>query len=469
MAMTAGAQTTGPAPRATLPSSYWGNPPCSTSPTTLNHKGVAWYYVSPTGNDKNTGLSPTAAFKTIQHAFSNNLLRPGDALLVEPGTYNEDIFIKFGGAAGACITLIGTGATQPVVTWSNDSAATINVWAPYVRVSNLAITHPEPNWNPALKVNTGSSAIETTGPYLPDAKGVLRPRVHHVQIDNNVVYGAGDNGITFEWTDYVYVYGNTVHDNAFSAGKYSGISIWEPVNLDSAPGYHNIVADNFSYGNTNRNPIAGPGYTTDENGIIIDDTRMTQALKANPNSGAIPYTGSTLIFGNVIFGNGGHGIEFYYSDNVDVFNNVVYQDLQDPEMQGYPTYAGGELDPEYSGHIRLENNIAFAPSSALPVLCQIGSATDEASNLWTHNISDVGFLSLDKPNAGDAQASVGYGVNPQFLAPTITNIAAAGYAFRVHSTSPAVGAGNALTFAVTDIAGSTLPAHTAPNIGAYVK
>jgi parallel beta-helix repeat protein len=335
MAVSAHAQTT-TIPKTTMPASFFGSPPCSTNPNTkIGSKRVL--YVSPTGNDANNGLTAATAFKTVNNAFAKNLLRPGDLLLVAPGTYNESVTVRTAGAAGACITVSGTyGLARPVITWGDDHAATINVWVPYIRLAYLAVTHPEPNLNPKTRLNSANSAVDTHSEYVVDAKGVLRPTVHHVQIEDVTAYGSGCAGISFEGTDYVYAYGNVVYGNTYSqSGQCIGMTLYEPMNLDSAPGYHNYFLDNYSFGNTNLYPVAGT-YTTDESGISIDDSRNLQALARNPSLPFIPYTGHTLIFGNILFGNGGQGIEIYSSDYVDIFNNVAYMDFNDPHMAGYP-------------------------------------------------------------------------------------------------------------------------------------
>jgi hypothetical protein len=187
----------------------------------------------------------------------------------------------------------------------------------------------------------------------------------------------------------------------------------------------------------------------------------------SPKLHILPYTGHTLIFGNVIFGNGGHAIEVYTSDYVDVFNNVGYGDLTDSELKNYPN-CPGELYSGYSGHLRFENNIVVASSSKLQVLSQLGVAADQASNLWKNNIADVGVVSLGAPNSGNANAAAWYGVAPEFVSPSLSP-SGADQNFRLLPGSPARGAGLPMALTVTDIAGSTVAAGGVPNIGAYIR
>ncbi len=450
-------------PTAVMPASFIGAP-CSSSPGVppANHT----YYVSPTGNDSNNGLSTASPFLTISRAFKKKFLKPGDLVLVEAGTYEESVDIQTAGSSGACITLMGMpGQPVPTVTWSNDNNATINIWAPYIRISGLAVTHPEPNFNAASTANTGNTAIDSWGALARDANKIWRPTVHHIQIDNTIAYGSGCGGISFENTDYMLAYGNTVYGNAFSdPDECSGISIYEPVNLDSNSGYHIFVIDNYSFANQNIQPAYGQTYTTDGNGIIIDDGRQTQATQPSPPQLPISaYTGATLILGNVVFGNGGRGIHIYESDNVDVINNVAYQNLNDTKLKNYPS-CGGELNAAYAGAIRFESNIAVASANNLEVLAQSGAASDQASNFWANDIADVGVVSLGSANTGNAGAKALYGVNPGFLSAS-TNPSAANFALT--PSSAAIGAGYVLNFAITDADGSTVPAGGVTNIGAF--
>jgi hypothetical protein len=100
-------------------------------------------------------------------------------------------------------------------------------------------------------------------------------------------------------------------------------------------------------------------------------------------------------------------------------------------------------------------------------LGEIGTATDQQSNLWTNNIADTGFIAIGYPNPTNVTAVNGYGVKPLFENPT-TNPATAEWGFELQSKSPALGAGLLLNFAVTDSAGTSLAAGAKINMGAFV-
>ncbi|MHB9038811.1 MAG: hypothetical protein ACYC64_19365, partial [Armatimonadota bacterium] len=47
------------------------------------------YYVSLSGNDNNTGLSPSEAWASINNGDARSILLPGDLVLVSAGTYPQ--------------------------------------------------------------------------------------------------------------------------------------------------------------------------------------------------------------------------------------------------------------------------------------------------------------------------------------------------------------------------------------------
>ena len=65
----------------------------------------AWatdYYVSPAGDDANTGTTEAEAMRTIQAGVDE--LQPGDTLLIRGGTYRESVTFQRGGEEGRPVT-----------------------------------------------------------------------------------------------------------------------------------------------------------------------------------------------------------------------------------------------------------------------------------------------------------------------------------------------------------------------------
>ncbi len=405
------------------------------------------YYVSAlTGNDHNTGKSTTTAFKTIGHITNGNLAS-GDIVVVMPGTYDETVKLTVAGKASAYTTLMAqAGAARPVIigaptqAGSDASYAAINVWAAYTRVVGFDVS-----WHGA-----DGDAIGVWGPTAKDSKGVVRPAVHHIDIENNIAHDSGCGGIDSINADYVTVINNVTYNNGHTAPQQcSGISLGQLTDYDSGTGFHNIIASNLSYSNLDITPVPGTKNTTDGNGIIIDDSRHTETDNA-------AYHGSTLIYGNIVFNNGGCGILAFSSDNVTITNNTAYFNQRSTTIQGVIA----ELSSERSGTITFKNNIGYSGNAKLPSF-QDNTSTGDS---WDYNLTDIGgnyVASATKLTLGTHNLG---GVSPQFLVPS-TSAATAN--FQLATTSPALHAGYAVSYGVADFSGTVLKAGTKPNLGAY--
>ncbi len=365
-----------------------------------------------------------------------------------PGTYNEVVSLSVAGRAGAYTTLMAqAGAARPVIVGNPNlpnggNGGTIGIFAPYTRVTGLDVS-----WQGAE-----GDAISVWGETAKDSKGVVRPAVHHVDIEDNLAHDSGCGGVDVVNADYVTIIGNTVYNNSYTApNQCSGITLYHLTDLDSGAGFRNTISGNMSYGNFNKVPVPGATYTTDGNGIIIDDSRHTQSDNA-------AYHGATLVYGNIVFANGGVGIQVFASDNVTVANNTAYKNQQSDTIPG-PI---GELSSQDSGTTTLVNNIAFTYGAALPAFVEQNSSNDS----WDYNLTTNGGNSI----AGASHLTLGThnlaGVDPQFENPSISPAAEN---FHLASNSPALKAGLAESFGVADISGLLLAVGVKPNLGAYTR
>jgi len=345
------------------------------------------YYVATTGSSGGNG-STSSPFRTISEAMSANL-KPGDEVVVKPGTYNESISIDKDGSAAGDITLRSEVPGGALIRPPAGSYNAISVNANYVTIDGFDIKG---------------------GP----GDGIEANNVHHVSVLNNKVHDAGESGIQFNGADFVRVEGNETYHNA-SSGWFSGISIYENRNITgdtSTSGYRNIVRNNISHDNVTKS-----GEHTDGNGIIIDDFQSTQA-DGHPN-----YTYKTLVDNNLVYGNGGKGIQVTWSDSVTVSNNTAYHNNQDPQNTG--TWRG-ELSNSASSNNTWVNNIAVAD----PSVNQNNTAIDNTSTngyinsnvVWANNTTyngTAGQASV-KTDGGNAMPSTAngnqLGVDPKFVA-----------------------------------------------------
>jgi Abnormal spindle-like microcephaly-assoc'd, ASPM-SPD-2-Hydin len=131
---------------------------------------------------------------------------------------------------------------------------------------------------------------------------------HHVIFANNIANGCMGGGfVTFNvgtsGSDYLTIVGNIVYNAAQGSDQcYSGISLYEPVQSDSAPGTHLYVAGNFSWGNYQPNPCGGV-QPWGGDGIIFD------TLDGSQHPMPSQYVAQAVAANNILIGNGGFGIE----------------------------------------------------------------------------------------------------------------------------------------------------------------
>jgi len=156
--------------------------------------------------------------------------------------------------------------------------------------------------------------------------------IHHIIFANNVArvcqgggVGSYNNGAAS--VDYFAIVGNIVYSATNGANQcFSGISIYQPANYDTAKGTHIFVDGNFAYANLNPASCSSNGVTTDADGLIFDTFDRSAY-------GGAPYTGDAVGENNLIIGNGGKGIESQsYTQNATTygnkyfFNNTLYGD-----------------------------------------------------------------------------------------------------------------------------------------------
>lgn len=302
------------------------------------------YYVSTDGSNDGTG-SATSPWRTISKAMHAKL-QPGDEVVVRSGTYKEAVTVIKDGITlrsevpgGARIDASGTGKVG------------INVAADHVKVDGFEVF--------------GSSKA-----------GIAGSRVHHVEVSNNISHDNATAGIYFRESEFVTIDGNVTYKNA-SSGPHSGISVHHPQNITGdtdTEGFRIIIRNNISYDN-----VTKTGAHTDGNGIILDDFRATKA----PH---LPgYTYPSLIENNLVYHNGGEGIQVVWSDYATVRNNTAWHNGLDLETDS--TWRA-ELSNRQSSHNTWINNIAIADPTVHPHNAAINTISYDGytnDNVTWHN------------------------------------------------------------------------------------
>jgi hypothetical protein len=426
----------------------------------------AEYFVSPTGSDSNSGTSMTNALQTIG-AATKLALQGGDCVTVADGTYNETVLVSTSGSTDSCAGYVvfraaSAGGAKVV---STDAYNGFMVNANYVMVDGFDLQD----------TSTGSAFTAGTNT-LSSGKVIV---YHHIAALRNIAHDSGGAGLGALHSDYVRFEGNTVYNNS-SRSDYgdSGIDLWEMQASDTLPGFHIVIRNNLSYSNI-ESDIA-TDLQTDGEGIILDSFDY-----ADPTYGTTPYAQDSLVENNVIWGNGGRGIEAsgaQPTSHVTIRNNTVFDDNTQQQE-----YGGAEIVSWGNGNSVANNIVILGPDAqngtaanqttvAIADRCGASSAGVQITggSVWANNLvysmksgaplSSSNCISTPTSYSTIPAGSNLMGVNPGLAAETSTAPLTA-QDFTITASGPAAHAGTSTDFAPFDYAYVVRP--DPPSIGAF--
>ncbi|MEH2323660.1 MAG: choice-of-anchor D domain-containing protein [Nostoc sp.] len=313
------------------------------------------YYVSGTGNDKNDGLNEKSAFRTLQKA--GDLVQAGDTVYVMNGTYTNiysnilSISDKHG-TANAPITFTAYPGHTPVLEAHKNNWNAISITgSSYVVINGLTLlgARDETTLKDAIadKDNSNNPATSGNGINVTFIKNVGREndRSHHITISNNNVSKFPGAGIATTEADYITVKNNVVSGNAwYSPHGNQGITMLNLWNSDNnVTDYKVIIEGNTSFDNKQLVPWVNAGKVTEGHGIMLDTSYIDNEA----------YKGKALISNNLVYNNGGAGIQIFKGENpVDIVNNTTYQNSQE--------IPDGEIFLNKAQNVQVYNNIMYA-------------------------------------------------------------------------------------------------------------
>ncbi len=290
------------------------------------------YFVSPTGNDTQNGLSAGAAFRTIQKAV--DLAQPGDVINLAPGTYAQDVISKRNGSSSARITI--TGPSNAVVK-GGGRARVIEINHDNITLNGFTIdgqfgdaNSPSGYRDKLLYVLgkqplDGVSGLRVTGMTLKNAGGeCMRLR-----------YFAKQNEVSGSWIGPC-----GVHDFRFNGGSKNGEGIYIGTAPEQRADGKNPTTDPDL---SNNNRIHSNVINTQGNecvdvkeaatGNIIENNNCTG--QKDPESGGLDSRGNGNIFrNNNVYGNVGAGVRLGGDTSADGLKNLVYNNTINDNKAG---------------------------------------------------------------------------------------------------------------------------------------
>jgi hypothetical protein len=409
--------------------------------------GATTYYVSGSGSDFNSGLTPSTAFRTLQTAA--DLTKPGDTVSVMNGTYTpggagwDVLDITTSGTASAPITYTAMKGQYPVINFANGWTG-IQIDAAYIKVEGFDVVGGGKN----ITLAYAQSQANNLNNYLTSANGIIVANFingtipHHVQISYNTVHDAPGAGIATCYADYITINNNITYRNAFwSPYGNSGISIWEMRDTDSNTGYKNYITYNLSYDNQEFIPFYAAGAITDGNGIIVDDNMNTQ-------SNNVAYHGRTYVANNITYMNGGSGIHTYSSQHVDIVNNTAWMNNQTSTINEGQIFANSASD------VNILNNIGYAPSG------KVFYTSYNNSKTVLYDYNDLFSTTLSAGRGGSALGPHDIVADPKFESTSTAD-------FQLQPNSPAIDTGTTNKAPAHDYAGNPRPVGKGYDRGAY--
>jgi serralysin len=403
--------------------------------------------------------------KTIG-AATKLALHAGDCVTVADGVYDETVLVTTSGSADTCSGYVvfraaSAGGAKVV---STDPYNGFMVNASYVMVDGFDLE------------DTATGSAFTAGTNTLSGGNVIV--YHHITAVRNIAHDSGGAGLGALHADYVRFEGNTVYNNS-SRSTYgdSGIDLWEMQASDTLPGFHIVIRNNFSYANIESDIPAN--LQTDGEGIIVDSFDYADATY-----GTTPYAQDTLIENNLIWGNGGRGIEAagaQPTSHVTIRNNTLVGDNVQQQQYGGSEIVSWGNDNQVTNNIVIlganAQNGTDANQTTVVIADRCGTSSGGVDvtpgTTWANNV--VATLKSGAPlsSSNCITTPTNYstiptgsnlmGVDPMLAAETSTSPVAQD--FTISASSPASHAGTNTDYAPFDYAYVTRP--NPPSIGAF--
>jgi hypothetical protein len=237
------------------------HPPLSQSPT---------LYISPSGNDSNSGTNIHQAWRSIQHVNEQNL-RPGSTVLFEGGAaFSGTIELN---------ELDSANETHPITISSFGKG-----YALIDGDTTLALKADNCNFFSLKKLHfKGKGRIEGNR-----SNGVYISGCNHVLADSLEIWGFQHSGLSIFRSSNVRITNVYAHDNGFAGIHVSGTTIWDKEKYDN----HNIYIANCVAENNPGDPTVLTNHSG--NGILASSVKggVIEYCEAFNNGWDMPWHGN---------------------------------------------------------------------------------------------------------------------------------------------------------------------------------
>lgn len=399
------------------------------------------YYVSPTGKDTNDGRTEETAFADVQKAL--DVAKPGDIVLLMDGKYTNSrkghgretavASFKRAGAPAAWVTLKNYPGHKPVILCNGRDGVRISQGSRYTKMESPLLSYLEvrglhikgnADEVPTLfpdEIGKETPNTETKGIFI-SAKMAPTRMYHHIKVSDCLIEYCGTDGIWASEVDYLVVENNIIRNNCWTTVGYAmaGLSCMMYADFDKLDNVTKIVVrNNQVYGNQRKAFAKSDPFIFNGNGMLFD---ASWEIYLHPDA----YLGRTLIQNNLVYGNGGGGIQNWGAHRLDIVNNTIYHNGITPELKW------GNLGFDYCKDFTVINNIVVALPDRPLDRWMVGRLDKDTSNIVRINNLYFGGAEPNVKGNGDIVADPLF-VNPS-LDPSVAD-------FRLKPGSPALGAG----------------------------